>query len=145
MVYAIASLVLTIVAIGYAWRFGARAERTGAAIFAVMLGVDILGHVFVPLIFKTVDPIGVAVDLIGLIGFSWLGIGSRRLWPLWAASLQLLSTGAHLVRALSIPLRPPVYYWMKTVPTVTIALLLIGGTLAYQRRESWRKRNSSQN
>ena len=127
-------LISSLAAIAYSWHRGGQPEQIGAAIFAVMLAVDIAGHRFAPFIYKEIDPISVGVDLIGLIGFSWLGIVSGRLWPLWAASLQLLSTGAHFVRALAIPVRPPVYYWMKSVPTMAIILLLIVGTWAHRRR-----------
>lgn len=133
MAYVIGFLAVELGTIMYAWKFGGSPERAGALILALMLGVSFVGHSFGPLVFKAVDPIGVAVDLIGLIGFSWLGFSSRRVWPLWAGSLQLLSTGAHFVRALSIPVRPPVYYWMKTVPTMAVLLLLILGTLAHHR------------
>lgn len=135
MAIAIASLVITLAAIAYAWRCGGRPEWQGAVILGIMLAVNVLGHAFVPLIYETVDPIGLAVDLIGLVGFSWLGLVSRRLWPLWAGSLQLLSIGAHFVRALHIPVRAPVYYWMKSLPTVAVILLLVFGTWAYVRRE----------
>ena len=143
MAIAIASLLIMLVAMGYAWRCGGRPERTGAVILGIMLTVTALGHAFVPLIYMTVDPIGLAVDLIGLVGFSWLGLVSRRLWPLWAGSLQLLSTGAHFVRALHIPVRAPVYYWMKSLPTVAVVLLLIFGTWAYTKREKKSRQRSS--
>jgi hypothetical protein len=141
MAVAIAFLVLELAAIAYAWRGGGAPERAGAGILAAMVAVTYIGYAFEPHIFNTVDPIGLTVDLIGLVGFSWLGIVSRRLWPLWAGSLQLLSTGAHFVRELAIPVRSPVYYWMKSVPTVAVILLLIAGTWAYRRRESRRMRN----
>ena len=143
MAIAIASLLIMLASIAYAWRCGGRPERTGAMILGIMLGVTALGHAFVPLIYMAVDPIGLTVDLIGLVGFSWLGLVSRRLWPLWAGSLQLLSTGAHFVRALNIPVRAPVYYWMKSLPTVAVVLLLIFGTWAYSRREKKSKQRSS--
>lgn len=138
MAIAIASLLVTLAAVAYAWRYGGRPERQGATILCIMLAANALGHAFVPLIYLAVDPIGLTVDLIGLVGFSWLGLVSRRLWPLWAGSLQLLSTGAHFVRALHIPVRAPVYYWMKSLPTVAVVLVLIFGTWAHTRRE---KRN----
>ena len=143
MVIAIASLILTLAAIAYAWLRGGRPERYAAALLVAMIALQAAGHAFAPLIYKSVDPVGLAVDLVGLAGFSWLGISSRRIWPLWAGSLQLLSIGAHFVRALSIPVRPPVYYWMKSLPTVVVILLLILGTWSHQRRELQRKRSSS--
>ncbi len=143
MAIAIASLVITLAAIAFAWRCGGRPERQGAVILGVMFAISALGHAFAPLIYKSVDPIGVVVDLIGLVGFGWLGFVSRRLWPLWAGSLQLLSTGAHFVRALHIPVRAPVYYWMKSVPTIAVVLLLIFGTWAHVRRERKSKQHSS--
>jgi hypothetical protein len=140
MAFILAFLVIELTTIGCAWRFGGTPERAGAAVLAAMVAVTLVGYLLLSSpIFRTVDPVGLSVDLIGLIGFSWIGIVSRRLWPLWAGSLQLLSTGAHFVRALEIPVRPAVYYWMKGVPTLGVIVLLALGTWAH-----WRKRNSSQ-
>jgi hypothetical protein len=143
MVFAIAFLVFELATIAAAWRFGGPPERAGAGILLAMVVVTYGGYGFLSPIFQNVDPVGLAVDLIGLAGFSWLGITSRKLWPLWAASLQLLSTGAHFIRALEIPVRAPVYYWMKGMPTLGVILLLIAATWLHRRRLRRSKLDSS--
>lgn len=145
MVFVLAFLVIELAVIVYAWRFCGWPERAGASILMGMVTATYVGRLFVAPLYHTVDPVGLTVDLIGLFGFSWLGIVSRRLWPLWAGSLQVLSTGAHFVRALEIPVRPPVYYWMKGVPTLGVILLLIVGTWLHHRRQKRSKQNSSPN
>jgi hypothetical protein len=145
MAFAIAFLVFELATIASAWRFGGPAERAGAGILLAMVMVTYGGYGFLSPMFQNVDPVGLAVDLIGLAGFSWLGITSRKLWPLWAASLQLLSTGAHFIRALEIPVRAPVYYWMKGIPTLGVILLLIVATWLHCRRQSRRTSHCSPN
>lgn len=145
MAFAIAFLVFELATIAAAWRFGGTAERAGAVILLAMVLVTYGGYAFHSPVFHHVDPIGLSVDLIGLAGFSWLGVTYRKLWPLWAASLQLLSTGAHLVRALEIPVRAPVYYWMKGMPTLGVILLLIAATWLHRRRQARSKPSSSPN
>jgi hypothetical protein len=134
MAFAVPTFILAFAAIVSAWFYGGKPERAGAGILLAMLLLTYTGHAIFPRIFHTVDPVGLTVDLVGFVGFSAIGISSRRVWPLWAASLQLLSSGAHFVRALSIPVEPRVYFWMKTSPTWLVMILLIAGTLAYRRR-----------
>lgn len=128
------TLVLAFVAIACASLKGGKPERAGAGVLLAMLVINYAGHAVFPRVFQSVDPVGLAVDLVGFAGFSAIGVVSRRIWPLWAASLQLLSIGAHFVRALSLPVEPRVYFWMKGGPTLLVMVILIAGTLAYRRR-----------
>ncbi len=139
------TIALTLAAAVYAWRAGGRSESEGAVILVAMLAVGRIGHAFLPRVYDAVDPVALIVDLVGFLGFAWLGIRARRFWPLWAASLQLLSLGAHFVRALAIPVRPPVYWWMKSGPSIGVVLLLMIGTWAYRRRHSDNSSISSPN
>ena len=144
MSLALPTLVLALLAISCAWFLGGRPECVGGGILLAMLILNYAGHAVHNRVFQSVDPVALMVDLVGFVGFSAIGITSRRVWPLWAASLQLLSSGAHFVRALSIPLEPRVYFWMKGAPTLLVMVLLIGGTLAYRRRMRLRtSKNSS--
>ena len=122
---------------------GGKPERVGSGIVLAMIVVTYVGHPLLGWTYETVDPVGLAVDLIGLASFVWLGLVSRRFWPLWAASLQVLSTGAHLVRALAIPVLPWVYFWMKVAPTLGVLILLMVATWSHRRAEARRRRNSS--
>jgi hypothetical protein len=145
VVVTLAFLVIELAVIIYAWRFGGSSEGAGAVILGSMVAVTYVGRAFHPPLYERVDLLSLTVDLIGLVGFCWLGISSRKLWPLWAASLQLLSTGAHLIRAFEMPVRPLVYYLMKVIPTLGVIVLLIVATWLHHRRQKNNKRTSSPN
>ena len=145
MVVTLAFLVIELAVIVYVWRFGGSSERAGGVILGSMVAVTYVGRAFHPPLYESVDLLSLTVDLIGLVGFGWLGISSRKLWPLWAASLQLLSTGAHLIRAFEMPVRPLVYYLMKVIPTLGVIVLLILATWLHYRRQKRSRRNFSQN
>jgi hypothetical protein len=138
MALAVLNYLLGLAAIGLALTFGGKAERYGAFTLLLMLSVSILGNLFLDRRFESVDPISLSQDLIALLGFSYIGIYTKRIWPLWAASFQLLSVGAHFVRALEMPVRPIVYAWMKSGPTWAVLILLIIGTFTHRRRKSSR-------
>jgi hypothetical protein len=140
MTVVILSLLLAFTAIALAAGFGGIPERFGAAIIALMAILGLVGQMVLPPRYGSVDPAGLAQDLLAFIGFSSIGIYSKRVWPLWAAALQLLSVGAHFVRALEIPVRPIVYAWMKSGPTWGVLLILIIGTMINYRR---RRRQST--
>ncbi len=128
------NLLLALSAVVIAYRFGGPPEQQGAKIIIAMLVINYLGMLVINKRYETVDPIALLVDILGFGGFAAIGIYSQRLWPLWASSFQLLSVGAHFVRALALPVRPIVYAWMKSAPTWAVLLLLIGGTLANRQR-----------
>ncbi|HYD23470.1 MAG TPA: hypothetical protein VEB68_01645 [Croceibacterium sp.] len=143
MLIAVSTLILAGVAVFLALRWGGRPEHWGARVIVAMILLTYAGHAFFPRLFRSVDPVALAVDIVGLIGFTAIGLTYRRVWPLWAASLQLLSSGAHFVRALSIPIEGRAYFWMKTSPTWIVMVLLIAGTLAHQQRVRQRRNESS--
>ena len=128
------NLLLALSAVIIADRFGGPAEQHGAKIIIAMIVVSYLGMLVFPKRYGTVDPVALLVDTTSFLGFAIIGIYSTRVWPLWASSFQLLSVGAHFIRALELPVRPIVYAWMKSAPTWAVLLLLIGVTLANRRR-----------
>ena len=128
------NFLLAAIAIGFALRYGGKTERIGAAAMIAVAVVAIGGQLTIERRYTSVDPVGLAQDLIAFSSLAFLGIYSKRVWPLWAAALQLLSLGAHCLRALDIPVRPVVYAWMKTGPTWAVYFLLIIGTLLHLRR-----------
>jgi hypothetical protein len=134
MALVILNLLLALSAVTIAYRFGDRPEQQGAAIIIAMLAINYLGMLVFIKRYATVDPVACLVDGLGFLGFAFIGIYSKRIWPLWASSFQLLSVGAHFIRALELPIRPIVYAWMKSAPTWAVLLLLIGGTLANRQR-----------
>jgi hypothetical protein len=128
------NLFLALSAVVIAYRFGGPPEQQGAKIIIAMLAINYLGMLIINKRYATVDPIALLVDSLGFLGFAAIGIYSKRIWPLWASSFQLLSVGAHFVRAVELPVRPIVYAWMKSAPTWAVLLLLIGGTLTNRQR-----------
>ncbi len=134
MTFVILNMLLALSAIALAAIFGGRPERQGSLVVGCMAVVATVGQFTVRREYMSVDPVGLSQDAIAFLCFSYIGINSKRIWPLWAAALQLLSVGAHGVRALKIPVEPVVYAWMKTGPTWGVLLLLIIGTLLHLRR-----------
>jgi hypothetical protein len=143
MVLVMLNLLLALSAVVIAYRFGELPERQGAKIILVMLAINYLGMLVFTKRYGTVDPVALLVDSLGFLGFAIIGVYSKRVWPLWASSFQLLSVGAHFVRALELPVRPIVYAWMKSAPTWAVLLLLIGGTMANRQRQRSSGRTSS--
>ena len=135
MLLAILNYLLALAAIGIAFTFGGKPERLAGVVVLSMTIIIVLSMLFGFRLYSSVDPVALFDDLVGLLGFSYIGISSKRIWPLWAASLQLLSVGAHFVRALEIPVRPIVYFWMKSGPTWAVLVLVIIGTLANIRQK----------
>ena len=129
MLTAISSHLLAIIAILITIRHGQRPERIGAATIFLMIIISDSRYFANYAVFSSVDYVALACDVVGLCGFSISGVFYNRIWPLWAAALQLLSVGAHFVRALDIPVRPIVYAWMKSGPTWAVIILLICATL----------------
>lgn len=137
MTVVVLNLSLAILAIAAALFLGGVPERQGAFTIIVMFFIGLFGIHFSGQHFHSVNIPAFLADFSALIGFGLIGVYSKRIWPLWAASLQLLSVGAHFVRALEMPVRPIVYAWMKSGPTWGVILLLIAGTIAsYLRRRS---------
>lgn len=134
MALVILNLFLAFLAIVIAYHFGGQPERQGATIIVAMAVVSLSGLLVFVRAYATVDPVALLADFLGFLGFAIIGIYSKRVWPLWASSFQLLSLGAHFIRAWELPVRPIVYAWMKTAPTWAVLLLLIGGTVANRRR-----------
>lgn len=136
MALVILNFSLALFCISLAWRLGGEVERRGAQIMAAMYAIAVFGHRLLGHEYAAVDPVALLQDSLSFLGFSFLGIYSKRVWPLWAAALQLLSLGSHVIRALQIDVRPVVYAWMKSGPTWAVLVILLIGTLGHLRRTS---------
>ncbi|AIT79421.1 hypothetical protein [Novosphingobium pentaromativorans] len=111
------------------WKGGAP-ERYGALVIVAMAVIQRIAIVFVPSHFVSVDPAALVTDFVGLAGFGTLAVQARRIWPIWAASLQLLSVSAHFARWADIGVPPFVYALMRGSPTfLALAALLVGTIL----------------
>jgi hypothetical protein len=135
MTLAILNYLLALAAIGLALKFGGKSERCGALIVVLMVLITLLGQYLRQREFESVDIFSLTQDAVAFILFSFIGINSRRIWPLWAAAFQLLSVGAHFVRVMEMPVRPIVYAWMKSGPTWAVLVLLLLATFAHRRRK----------
>ncbi|MBC2669690.1 hypothetical protein ACFOON_12985 [Novosphingobium piscinae] len=136
MVLVLLNLLLGLVAVISALRLGGDIERRGAWLIVAMYGLGFAGDWLLGSRSAPLSPAALAQDLVAFVGFSYLGIYSKRVWPLWAAAFQLLSVGAHGVRAFEIAVRPIVYAWMMTGPTWAVLVLLLIGTFGHRRRMS---------
>lgn len=61
------------------------------------------------LLYSTVEPGLVLLDIAMLVTFVAIALRSRRFWPLWVAGLQLTMSMAHLLKAIDEHLLPRAY------------------------------------
>jgi hypothetical protein len=115
------------------WKGGAP-ERYGALVIIVMAVVQRIAIAFIPSHFVAVDPASVITDGVGIVGFGVLAVQARRIWPIWAASFQLLSLSAHFARWADIHVPPFVYALMRGAPTFLALTALLLGTMLHMHR-----------
>ena len=113
---------------------GGQPEKWGARALIVMTIVQFVGVGVFGVRFGQVDWFPFAVDLIGLASFTAIALFARRIWPLWASALQLVSLTAHFFRVVDIHLHPTVYWLMKSAPTFGVCLILLFATALHRRR-----------
>ncbi|WP_188770112.1 hypothetical protein [Novosphingobium endophyticum] len=116
-----------------AWKGGVP-ERLGALVIVVMAVVQWIAILFDPSEFVSVDPASLITDAVGAVGFGILAVQARRIWPIWAASLQLLSLSAHFARWADIGVPPFVYALMRGAPTFLVLIALLLGTILHMMR-----------
>jgi hypothetical protein len=116
------------------WR-GGGPERAGAAIlFAAFLVDEIYHMVAGPHQFEIFDPFELAIDLFSLAAFAALAVRANRLWPIWAAALQVVAvvgqfsamSGAGMQRA---------YWAMTEAPVLMGVITLLVGLVAHLLRQ----------
>lgn len=130
----IAFFLLLAVAVPFALWKGGAPERTGAAIILLMWFLQASAEHFLPSGFRTVDPVSLLTDLVGFLGFGFLALQARRIWPLWAAALQILSLSAHFARWADIHVPPLVYAVMRGAPTFGAMIAILAGTALHLLR-----------
>lgn len=113
----------------FAWFTGDGPERCGALVLVATCALGLLRMSTVGLETSHVDMFGFLSDIAVLAAQVSIALFAWRIWPIWAASLQLLAVVAHVVRALQIEIHPVVYELMRAAPTYTIWLVLLAGTL----------------
>jgi hypothetical protein len=121
-----------------AWRIGGEPEKRGAQILILICLAGLFRQAFVGISTDQVDPIGLTSDALSFIGFVAIAVFAWRIWPICAASLQLLAVMAHVVRAFQIEMDPLAYFVMRAMPTFTVWLVVLIGAInqARLKRES---------
>lgn len=119
---------LLVLSVSLALAKGGKPEQIGALIILAMTALQFGSLAFYPSVYRSVDLASVVVDLFGLVTFGTLAIYAMRVWPIWAASLQILSLVSHFTRQVDSAERPLVYVVMKSGPTFVVLLALLFGT-----------------
>ena len=130
----IAFYALFTVSVLFALAKGGWPERLGAAAYLALASVQIGVSFILPFFYDKVDGVGFFADLLSLAAFGAIALSAKRIWPLWAASLQLLAIASHFARWAQIAIEPYVYSLMKTVPTASTLVAMAVGTYFHQRR-----------
>lgn len=116
-----------------AW-FGGAPERWGVAAFIAMLVVHALPYgLVVDPIFHSVDLVVLFSDITALAVFTAIALNARRIWPLFAASLQLISVLGHFARGVTDIIGLS-YLLLNSVPTMMVLLLVLAGAAMHQYR-----------
>lgn len=132
--FQVALLLLVVV---YALKRGGRPERHVAIILLGMFLVNI-GYAAINGHWTKYDGIPwfrVGLDFVALALVLAIALRADRWWPLWVASVQLLSVLAHLLRIVDAGLPPLAYAIMERWPYM-IAIVITGvGTYLHHRRQ----------
>lgn len=126
-------LLIIVTVLLTAWKGGAP-ERLGAAVLVAMVVMSKISTAIDQRAYVQVDSTALVQDIFAVVCFGVLAIYSRRVWPIWATSLQLLSFFSHLARAVQLDLPPLAYALMKTLPTFFATVVVMTGTLAHWKR-----------
>jgi len=126
-----ATLVLSIV---YALLRGSGPERLGAGVLIAMATMQFAARAVIPPDFTTVYLVSLVVDAFGVVAFGTLAMYAKRVWPLWATSLQILSLTAHFAQEAGDTANIGTYIVMKGAPTFLAIVVLFVGALMHQRR-----------
>jgi hypothetical protein len=120
---------------GYAWFRGRSDERVVAAICLIAS----LASLAVISSFRTLYSgleVGVlTVDVVTLVGFTFVALRSDRFWPLWVSGLQLTTSVAHLLKVIDPTLLPIAYSAAARMWSYPILIILAVGTWRSQRRD----------
>lgn len=129
---------ITLPMLAAAFVFGGREERLG---MAIIVAGSIATALLTPSGVFRFDSMAVQIfisDTVILIALIWLCFSSQKYWPIWVASLQLITVAIHLVE-LAIPQTVPKAYAIIQGFWVYPMFLAIGGGIyghaVYVRRK----------
>ncbi len=117
-----------------AWFLGGGPERKGAYTIAAMLVVQALLYSTVsePR-FDRIDAVALTADGVGLLGFTAIALNANRVWPLFAAAMELISVLAHLTQGFEVMVDQS-YADFKAMPSIAALLSLLLGLIFHRIR-----------
>lgn len=133
--YTIQIALLLLVAL-YAWRRGGKPEKQ---IASILVGMHLASLSYALLVGNWTDYSGmplfrIMLDLAGLGLITLVGLRANRWWPLWVASLQLVTVFAHALRIIDAQVPPLIYAVMEQWPFwIMIVITGIGTQLRHRR------------
>ena len=121
---------------GYALLRGGKYERAVAIICIAASFATISVHSPLSERYVGVEGGALAVDIAVLVAFTAVALQSERFWPLWVAGLQLTTSLAHFLKAISPDLIPPAYgaavrFWSYPI----LIILFVGAWRSHKRRK----------
>ena len=146
----LAILVLQVAAL----RWGDLPERLCAALLVAMVIWEILYHyVFMAnFVVTDVDFGHFAMSLGAEFGYLAIALYANRVYPLWLASLQLISVLTHIARKLDEGVTGFAYQLIVIAPSYFMILIIAVGIIQHQRRlkrygpyRAWRRGQSAEN
>lgn len=121
----------------YAWRRGGWPERAAAAALVAMLAIDRAYHLLVQAPqYRQFDLWHMSLDIALLAALIVLALRAPRVWLLWLASFQLISTLGHILHALGVTM-PVVIYWLMTAASSYFQILLLAVGTYLNDRKRW--------
>lgn len=133
--YSVQVALLLLVAI-YAWRRGGKPEKQIASVLVAMHAIN-LAHALLAgqwTDYSEVPGFRIALDIAGLGLIALVALRANRWWPLWVASLQLVTVMAHALRVIDTQLPQLVYIVMERWPFWAMIAITGLGTLLHSRR-----------
>lgn len=132
----IEALLTVVLCVLAAWK-GGGPEKAVASTLAAMWLVDQLFHgmftyLGVPLLISAGH---LAIDIAATISFVWIALAANRVYPLWIAGLQLISTIAHVVRALFPAISQSALAVLMITPSYFEILAFCVGLWCHLRRQ----------
>lgn len=120
--------ILLIAVVIYAFLRGGRDERVVGML--CLLGFVLTTAVISPIAsrFDNIETGVFVIDLVLLVGFVAVALGSDRFWPLWVSGLQMTTMVGHLLKGMDAPLIPKAYAAAINLWSYPILLILAFGT-----------------
>ena len=125
---------LLFVACGYALLRGKTDSRIVAIVFLVGNFATAAVRSSMGSGYSSVEAGILTIDILALLGFTYVALTSDRFWPLWVSGLQLTTSMGHLMKAFEADLMPLAYAAALRFWSYPILIILIVGTWRSSRR-----------